>query len=132
MHTITTEDLDRWGACGREDDYSDERLMRLTGKLEWTPLEISRIKWIPCVDRLWVLLQEEVLGDDLYGEAGYAYADRAVRKYALGSCIDEWAERWLDGDRDEQAARDDARAAAWAAEARWQLAWLRKRLEEVK
>ena len=193
MKTITPKDLDLWEACGRYDDYSDERLMRLTGKLEWTPLEISRMAWVPCKDRLWVLLRVDVLGDDLYQEAWIAYVDRAVRKHALGSCIDEWARRWLSGeDRSRSAAAAaglaSARAsactaaAAWAvdaagaaaaglasaraaaayaaqaarvaraanaacaaqagaaayaagaaaaAEYRWQLAWLRKRLEEV-
>jgi hypothetical protein len=154
VKTITPKDLDLWEACGRYDDYSDERLMRLAGKLEWTPLEISRMAWVPCKDRLWVLLRVDVLGDDLYQEAWIAYVDRAVRRHALGSCIDEWARRWLSGENRSESAADaadaadaawaarDARAAraaraAWAArdardaEYRWQLAWLRKRLMEV-
>jgi len=129
---ITIADLDRWGACGRDDQYDDETLARwLKGREGLTPLEVASLRQVPAVDRLWVLLRVEVLGEELYREAEYAYADRAVRKYALPHpATREWAKRWLSPER---TTLDDVAEATWAARAAeviWQLAWLRKRLRE--
>ena len=137
---ITIADLDRWGACGRDDQYDDATLTRwLKGREGLTPLEVANLRQVEPVDRLWVLVRKGVLGAKLYREFEYACADRAVRKYAL-RCPEtrEWAKRWLSPGRttaDEAwAARANApESATWAARAAeviWQLAWLRKRLRE--
>ena len=116
MQHITIEDLDRWGACCREDgeDYCNARLKRLArGRKGLTGLEVSRMRSIPYEDRIWALLRREVLGDALEGVVETIVA-RAVRRHAL-SCpaTSEWARRWLSGeDRSEAEAR-----AAWATEA---------------
>ena len=143
---ITIEDLDRWGACGRHHEYRDEILHRwLNGRPGLTALEVARLRQAPCVDRLWVLLRSEVIGEELCREAADVYADRAVRRHALPHPVTrEWARRWLSGEDRSKAAARAAWAAAGAADAfaraagddvgastgdAWQLAWLRKRLE---
>jgi hypothetical protein len=123
MQHITIEDLDRWGACCREDeeDYCDARLKRLArGRKGLTGLEVSRMRSIPYEDRIWVLLRREVLGDALKGVVETIVA-RAVRRHALPcSTTREWARRWLSGeDRSEEAAWAAARAAAAKEEAAW-------------
>ena len=139
MH-ITIEDLDRWGACCREDgeDYCDARLKRLArGRKGLTGLEVSRIRSIPYEDRIWVLLRREVLGDALEGVVETIVA-RAVRRHALlCPATSEWARRWLSGeDRSESAARSAwAEAAVWsarAAERQWQLGVIRRALRRSR
>ena len=115
---ITIEDLDRWGACGRHHEYRDEILHRwLNGRPGLTALEVARLRQAPCVDRLWVLLRSEVIGEELCREAADVYADRAVRRHALPHPVTrEWARRWLSGE-------DRSRDAAWAAWAAARAAW---------
>jgi hypothetical protein len=62
---ITIELLDKWKACKRKkgEAYSNENLRILfDGKEFVTPLEVLDLK-IPLKDKLWVLLRQEVLGD---------------------------------------------------------------------
>ena len=143
MQHITIEDLDRWGACCREDgeDYCNARLKRLArGRKGLTGLEVSRMRSIPYEDRIWALLRREVLGDALEGVVETIVA-RAVRRHAL-SCpaTSEWARRWLSGeDRSEAAARAEAWAAARAEanaaraeERQWQLGVIRRALRRSR
>ena len=122
---ITIEDLDRWGACGRHHEYRDEILHRwLNGRPGLTALEVARLRQAPCVDRLWVLLRSEVIGEELCREAADVYADRAVRRHALPHPVTrEWARRWLSGEDRSKAAAWAAGDAAWAAWAAARAAW---------
>jgi hypothetical protein len=59
---ITKETLDKWGACKRDGDYSDEGIRQLTGGKGTTPRGIIDLD-IPARDKVWVLLRPEVLGE---------------------------------------------------------------------
>lgn len=117
---ITVQDLDRWGACGRSEQYSDGNLKKLLrGRPGLSPLQVARLRSVPVDDRLWVLLRPEVL-EDHFDEVLFLIVERPVRQHALKCGIPEvekWAARWLSGaDRSEEAAWE-AETAAWAAEA---------------
>ena len=124
MKLITVQDLDRWGCCGRGpgEKYSDEYLNRVLPK---TPLQIANMRSIPVEDRVWVLLREEVLGDDV-PEVMAEIVDPVVRKYALHCGVTEveaWAAKWLSGEDRTKAA---------AAERKRQLRIIKRYLEKKK
>lgn len=113
MDQITKSDLDRWGACYREDGerYDDEYLDRTLPK---TPMEISRMRSIPTEDRIWVLLRPEVLGEH-FKPVVYDIVDYQVREQCLHCgipAVEAWADRWLSG---EDRTESSVWAAAWAA-----------------
>jgi hypothetical protein len=120
---ITPKHLDKWGACDRDDGepYDDATIARwLKGRRGLTPLEVANLKQVPPMDRLWVLLREDVLGAELHREAGHAFADRVVRKHALKHpSTREWAKRWLSPDRTTWLEAANAASAATNAAATW-------------
>lgn len=130
---ITTETLDKWGACCRApgEKYDDDHLRARGWPDEGlTPLELSLQRWIPVEDRIWGLLRPEVLGEDLQ-QVLYNIVDPWVKSQCLHCGITEvevWAGRWLSGEDRTEAAAWAAAEAAWAAakaaEAAWAAAWL--------
>jgi hypothetical protein len=79
---ITIELLDKWKACKRREgeEYSDKNLRVLFGEKDYiTPLEVVDLK-IPIEDKIWVLLRQEVLGDQFMVPVNNAVS--RAKKYA--------------------------------------------------
>ena len=134
---ITRDILRAWGAC-----YTDAEIAGLVPEAGLTPLQVLDLE-IPAIDRLWVVLHEDVIpARDLRLLAcrwarGALDAERAAgrepdpRSWAAV----ETAERYAVGEATVEqlaAARAAARAAAWAAraavryavsDAAWDAAW---------
>ena len=116
--TITAAGLDRWGACqrGAGQVYSDEALAKLfAGRRGLTPLEVCDLEAVPVVDRIWVLLRQDVLGGDGFRAVLTVIVTRAIDRgvcvlrgvrapWAVAWC--RWAAWWLSNrDRSEAGAR---------------------------
>ena len=121
MKRITYADLDRWEACCRKDGekYCNKNLVkRGWGPEGITPLELSLQRWIPVEDRVWGLLREDVLGDEIQSVVD-EIVDGVVRNHCLhcGHAKSEsWAEKWLSGeDRSKESAGYAADVAEYAA-----------------
>ena len=97
--TLTVSDIVK--LVGQCVDYTENRVIELWGgKESLTALEIAALD-IPVEDRLWWILNPELIGDKLYEKIGYKCVDRAVINYVL-HCgkleVEFWARRWLSGE----------------------------------
>jgi hypothetical protein len=130
---ITLNDLDRWGACDRQDGekHSDAALRKLFPTGAATPLQVAKCNKLLPEDRVWVLLRTDVLGARLPAVVK-AIVDFRVKRHCLYCgvpAVESWARIWLSGeDRSLRAAREAA-AAAWAAAA---AAWAAAAAAEVR
>ena len=142
---ITIADLDRWGACDRDDGqrYSNANLKKLMkGKSSIDIIDVLYLRILP-EDILWVILREELLPKKILQELANKFARRAVKRHCLKCGIAEVEQlakeyiksgnvRAADAARAAKAARvaavaDAARARAAARAARaaaWDDAWV--------
>ncbi len=132
MKKITTNQIMLWKPC---PDYTRARVAELIGKGK-TPLQILDLN-IPAVDRLWVVLREEIIPRREMGLLACDYATAALPIWQAQYPNDERpadclavARRYWRGEATEQertaardAAWDAAGAAAWdAGDAAWDAA----------
>ena len=133
---ITYEDLERWGACDRDEGKRYSRAVldsRYGAGWSLALREVLEDDRIPAVDRAWVATRREVLSEEQTAAWLDIVVTRVVRKHALRCgvpAVEEWAARWLSGEnRSLDAARAVVAAAAWsaawsaAAAATWSAAW---------
>ncbi|MFA4944899.1 MAG: hypothetical protein WC789_09395 [Lentisphaeria bacterium] len=137
---ITVERILSWHPCDR---YDEARLRKLFGRRESVTVgEVLRCRRVPPVDRLWLVLREEVLPAAVLREFAATCAVRALEQYGaaltaeqMDACL--WAcdvasaiaagadipeeERAAAGAAAGAAAWDAAGAAAW--DAAWAAAW---------
>lgn len=126
MKLITISDLYRWSINIRYDDVRLKRLLR--GRPGWTPLEFVDEEDILPEDRVWVLLRSEVLGKAL-SDVGGAIVERAVRHNALTcgiSSVEDWAERWLNGDDEARSKKLAERAVKTTWATNWEMEMSRR------
>lgn len=130
MAKITIKNLNKWGACDREDGerYSDANLEKIfRGRKSLTIKEVLRLR-IPDADKVWVATRPGVMTRDQASAWLDLVITRAVRTHALRcgtESVEEWARRWLSGEDRTTAAAEAARVA----EGKKQVADLRKVLK---
>ena len=137
MKTVTPEQFKGFGPCWLEDAAGRERFASIAAlRAEWTALDVLNLPNVSAGDKLWSVLREEFIDAPILHE----FACRCA-EYAL-SFVDnpdprsiaaiEAKRKWLRGeitDKELDAARDAAMAAAWAAEwdaaraAAWAAEW---------
>jgi hypothetical protein len=113
---VTLDDLDRWDACGRDDEgdtYSDERVLALTGGRSSLTLREVLALPVPPRDLVWLACHA------LDAETRQRWVERtvacAVTAHALhcgDAEVEAWAWAWLDGSDRSADAADSARAAS--------------------
>lgn len=121
---ITADEVLAWDPCS---DYPEERLREMAPDPGLTIAQVAALP-IPAVDRLWVLLRPDVIGEAAYRLLACDYVERAlVREREAGRKPDprSWAAievvrrhaRGRASDCELAAAWDAAEAATWAARA---------------
>lgn len=117
---VTIDQVLSWDVC-----YDKEKILRLShGKTELTVGEIINLRFVPAVDKFWLLLREEIIPARILHEFAIWCAETALTK------ANETDERswnalqvkrlWLDGKATDEemaaarvAAMDAASAATW-------------------
>ncbi len=132
MKTVTPEQFKGFGPCWLEYAAGRERFASIAAlRAEWTALDVLNLPNVSAADKLWSVLREEFIDAPILHE----FACRCA-EYALSFADNpdprsiaaiEAKRKWLRGeikDKELRAARDAARAAAWAAalDAAWDAA----------
>ena len=148
MLTVTLKQFKGFGPCWLDDGREDKLEKIGARKAEWTALDVLKLRGVSDIDKLWAVLRVEFIPEPILHEFACRCAERALKAARI---TDErsWnaiktKRKWLKGEATDEelvAARDAAYAArdaaAWAAardaaaERKWQVAELRKMLEEV-
>ena len=123
MKTITIEQALKMGWC-----YDEERLRKIAGeKQEWSALDILNLPGIPDNDKLYTVLNVELIDEPILHEFACRCAERALSKIenpdprSVAAIAAKRA--WIKGeitDDDLYAARKAAWYAAW--DAAWEAA----------
>ena len=122
LTAITVKMIMQWNSC---EDYSEERVRQLFGDRESVSLlEVCNAEHIPVVDRLWLLLREEIIPAPVLHEFACWCAERALPAWEKRCPGDnrprlaiEAKRAWLrGGETDEELAA--ARSAACGTTAR--------------
>ena len=92
MKSITIEDLKRWNACYYRD--KDAEMIELIERVfanSLTVEQVLRCEELSAMDRLWVVLREEVLPVEILSEAGCRFTESVlpiwVAKYPDDDCL---------------------------------------------
>ena len=122
--TVDYDTFVSWGPCWLETAEGRRRLRYYAKKKErWTALDILKLRAESAEDKLWAVLRQELLDDDVLSEFACRCAERALSRveYPDPRSIAAIAAKraWMRGEKtaeDLRAAESAAWAAAWAAE----------------